>query len=70
MVSLSQGTQLAESMFFIPILNNSIAFKELLMGVVDWRHILSTLFSNTVIAFIALKIAAYLFTRENVLFRS
>lgn len=70
MISLSQGTELSEVMFFIPILNNSVAFKELLMGVVDWGHILSTLFSNIVIALIALLFAARLFSRENVLFRS
>ncbi|MDD3640768.1 MAG: ABC transporter permease [Atribacterota bacterium] len=70
MISLSQGTELSEVMFFIPILNNSVAFKELLMGVIDWGHILSTLFSNIVIALIALLFAARLFSRENVLFRS
>ncbi|MFA6621305.1 MAG: ABC transporter permease [Candidatus Caldatribacteriota bacterium] len=70
MISLSQGTELSEVMFFIPILNNSVAFKELLMGVVDWGHILSTLFSNIVIALISLLFAARLFSRENVLFRS
>ncbi len=70
MISLSQGMELAEPMFFIPILNNSITFKELLMGTIDWVHILSTLLSNAVIAIIALLMAAYLFTKENVLFRS
>lgn len=70
MISLSQGIELAEPMFFIPILNNSFTFKELLMGIVNWEHILSTLVSNIGIALIALLVAAYLFTRENVLFRS
>jgi sodium transport system permease protein len=70
MISLSQGMKLAEPMFFIPILNNSFTFKELLMGTIYWGHILATLLSNAVIAIIALLIAAYLFTRESVLFRS
>ena len=70
MISLSQGMELAEPMFFIPILNNSFTFRELLMGIIDWEHILPTLLSNVTIAIIALLIAAYLFTRENVLFRS
>jgi len=70
MISLSQGIELAEPMFFIPILNNSFTFKELLMGIVNWEHILSTLVSNIAIALVALLVAAYLFTRENVLFRS
>ncbi len=70
MVSLSQGMELAKPMFFIPILNNSFTFKELLMGTVNWGHILSTMVSNISIALIALLAAAYLFTRESVLFRS
>lgn len=70
MISLSQGMELANPMFFIPILNNSFTFKELLMGTIDWGHILATLLSNAFIAMIALLMAAYLFTRENVLFRS
>ena len=70
MVSLSQGMELAKPMFFIPILNNSFTFKELLMGTVNWGHILSTMVSNISIALIALWAAAYLFTRESVLFRS
>lgn len=70
MVSLSQGTELAESMFLIPILNNSVTFKELLIGINDWGHIFSTFVSNSIIAFICLLTAAHLFTREKVLFRS
>jgi len=70
MVSLSQGMELAKPMFFIPILNNSFTSKELLMGTVNWGHILSTMVSNISIALIALLAAAYLFTRESVLFRS
>jgi len=70
MISLSQGMELAEPMFFIPILNNSFTFKELLMGTIHWRHILSTLTSNMVIALLALLAAAKLFKKESVLFRS
>ncbi len=70
MISLSQGMELAEPMFFIPILNNSFTFKELLMGTVHWGHILSTLISNIAITIIALLAAAKLFTKESVLFRS
>ncbi|MFW6134981.1 MAG: ABC transporter permease [Elusimicrobiota bacterium] len=70
MISLSQGMELAEPMFFIPILNNSFTFKELLMGTVHWGHILSTLISNIAVTIIALLAAAKLFTKESVLFRS
>jgi len=70
MISLSQGIELTEPMFFIPILNNSFTFKELLMGIVDWGHISSTLISNIAITIIALLAAAKLFTKESVLFRS
>lgn len=70
MISLSQGMELAEPMFFIPILNNSFTFKELLMGTVYWKHIVSTLISNMVITLLALLTAAKLFKKESVLFRS
>jgi len=70
MISLNQGVDLSSTMFFIPILNNSFAFKELLMGTVDWGHILSTLASNIFINLIALWGATRLFYQENVIFRS
>ena len=70
MISLSQGMELAEPMFFIPILNNSFTFKELLMGTVYWKHLVSTLISNIVITLLALLTAAKLFKKESVLFRS
>lgn len=70
MISLSQGMELTEPMFFIPILNNSVTFKELLMGIVDWGHLTGTLISNIGITLIALSVAVFLFNRENVLFRS
>jgi len=70
MISLSQGMELAEPMFFIPILNNSFTFKELLMGTVYWKHIVSTLISNMIITLLALLTAAKLFKKESVLFRS
>ena len=70
MISLSQGIELSQPLFFIPILNNSFVFKELLMGTVDWAHISATLFSNISIALLALFAAAKLFNKENVIFRS
>lgn len=70
MLSLSQGIELSQPLFFIPILNNSFVFKELLMGTVNWAHISATLISNIGIALLALLVAAKLFNKENVIFRS
>lgn len=70
MLSLSQGIELSRPLFFIPILNNSFVFKELLMGTVNWAHISATLISNIGIALLALFVAAKLFNKENVIFRS
>ena len=70
MLSLSQGIELSRPLFFIPILNNSFVFKELLMGTVNWAHISATLISNIGIALLALFAAANLFNKENVIFRS
>ncbi len=70
MLSLSQGIELSRPLFFIPILNNSFVFKELLMGTVNWAHISATLISNIGIALLALLVAAKLFNKENVIFRS
>ena len=70
MISLSQGMTLANPFFLIPILNSSLTFKELLMGTVDCTHIFYTLGSNILIAFVALKLAVSLFSKESVLFRS
>ncbi len=70
MISLTQGMELAGPMFYIPILNNSVTFKELLMGNINWAHIINTMVSNVVIALLALFLSARLFTKESVLFRS
>ncbi len=70
MISLSQGIELTQPLFFIPILNNSFVFKELLMGTIDWNHITATLISNIGIALLALFGTVKLFNRENVIFRS
>ncbi|HNR66273.1 MAG TPA: ABC transporter permease subunit [Atribacterota bacterium] len=70
MISLSQGIELAQPLFFIPILNNSFVFKELLMGTIDWNHITATLISNIGIALLALFGTVKLFNRESVIFRS
>lgn len=70
MISLSQGIELAKPLFFIPILSNSFIYKELLIGIINWGHIISTVSSNLIISLLALLGAVKFFTREDVLFRS
>ncbi len=70
MISLSQGIELPKPLFFVPVLNNSFVFKQLLMGTIDWLHISGTLISNIAIALLALFVATKVFHKENVLFRS
>ncbi|NLL62457.1 MAG: ABC transporter permease [Candidatus Atribacteria bacterium] len=70
MISLNQGVELAKPLFLVPILNNSFVFKELLLGTVNGTHILGTVISNMVVAFLALRAAAGMFQKESVLFRS
>lgn len=70
MISLSQEIELTKSLFFIPILNNSYVFKELLVGTINWVNIIATLVSNITIAILALVATTKVFHKENVLFRS
>lgn len=70
MISLSQGIELANPFFLIPILNNSFVFKELLIGTIDKTHLFNTVVSNLLLALLALRAATSMFQQENVLFRS
>ncbi|MBN2396234.1 MAG: ABC transporter permease [Candidatus Atribacteria bacterium] len=70
MISLSQGTELASPLFFIPILSNSFIFKELLIGTIHWGHMISSIASNLFFSLFALMGAMKFFSREDVLFRS
>lgn len=69
-ISISQGIELGDKMFLIPVLNSSFAFKEILIGKIYWSHIITTFSANMIIAGIALVGATRLFTKEEVLFRS
>jgi len=69
-ISISQGIELTDKMFLVPILNSSFVFKELLMGKIYWEHIITTFSANTIIAGFALLKATRLFSKEEVLFRS
>ncbi len=70
MISLSHDIELSKPLFFVPILNNSFVFKELLMGTINWIHISNILISNIGITILALLGAVKLFNKENVIFRS
>ncbi|MEA1939903.1 MAG: ABC transporter permease [Candidatus Caldatribacteriota bacterium] len=69
-ISISQGMELTDKMFLVPVLNSSFVFKEILMGKIYWSHILTTFSSNIIIAGITLYGAVRLFNKEEVLFRS
>ena len=69
-ISISQGIELTDKMFLVPILNSSFVFKELLMGKIYWEHIITTFSANMIIAGFALLKATRLFSKEEVLFRS
>ena len=56
-------------MFFIPVVNNLLLNKELLMGVLTPVHILTTFLTCALAAALALRFAARRFSEEAVLFR-
>jgi sodium transport system permease protein len=69
-VSILPGTEMGAKVNLIPILNTSLAFKDVLMGHINWQY-LGVVFSvNVVLAFLALLRAVTLFNRESVLFRA
>ncbi|MEW6524722.1 MAG: ABC transporter permease [Bacillota bacterium] len=56
--------------FHIPLLNSIFIFKEILVGVVNWQHILTTMAWSAVYIVLALRLAAFMFNREENLFRT
>lgn len=60
---------ISPTMFHIPILNSLFVFKELFYGIVNWNH-LGTYFGWSVLYIVlALRLAASMFKREQVVFR-
>lgn len=57
-------------LFFVPIFNNIVLCKELLMGIVDVQHIAATVITSGLLACAALCWAALKFNDERVLVRS
>ena len=56
--------------YLLPVLNTFFAFRELLLGTVNWGHLLLTSVSCALYAAVVLKIAIALFSREAVIFRT
>lgn len=68
--SMLPGIELNAKLAMIPILNASLATKEILSGSYQWGYITLTFLSSCFYAAIALAAAVWLFNREEVLFRS
>jgi ABC-type Na+ efflux pump permease subunit len=55
--------------FFIPAVNAILLFKEVLLRVYDWSHILITFVSLAVYSLVAVYIASRIYSKESVLFK-
>jgi len=69
-VSILPGTEMGPRISLIPIINTSLAFKDLLMGTVNWNYLGIVFLVNVALASLALWRAVKLFNRESVLFRA
>jgi len=68
--SMIPGVELSAGLSMVPILNVSLASKELLSGTYQWGYLALILCSSTAYAVVALWAAVKLFQREEVMFRS
>jgi sodium transport system permease protein len=68
MISSIPGIRLEGFWLTFPIANVVLLFKELMLGILSWQHILIVFFSMTFLASIAIFAAIKLFGREEVLF--
>lgn len=68
--SMIPGVELSAGLSLVPILNVSLASKELLSGSYQWGYLALILCSSTIYAGAALFAAVKLFQREEVMFRS
>ncbi|WP_461207529.1 ABC transporter permease [Clostridium sp. DL1XJH146] len=59
-----------EKYFHIPIANTVSLLKELIYGIVDYKHIIITLVWTVIYVFISIIWARYMFNKESVIFRS
>jgi len=56
--------------YLAPVLNTFFAFRELLLGTVNWGHLLLASVSSAFYAALAVEGAIYLMSRESVIFRT
>lgn len=56
--------------YVVPVLNTFFAFRELLLGTVNWGHVALTAMSCAFYAMLVLELAVILFGRESVIFRT
>jgi sodium transport system permease protein len=56
--------------YVVPLLNTMLLFKELLVGVVNWAHIALTIASLVAFAAGSILLAAWVFGKESMIFRS
>lgn len=56
--------------FFIPVINVTVIFKELLFGIVNAQHILYAVGSTFLFVIVAISLAAMLFRRESLIVKS
>jgi sodium transport system permease protein len=69
-ISLLPGVELNAGLAMVPILNTSLASKEIVAGIYHWRYLAVILISSCVYAGAALSVAIRLFEREDVIFRT
>ncbi len=64
------GMEPALWIFALPAINAVVLFKELLIGVYNYSHIVITIASLIIYSFVALTAAAKIYSKENVLFKN
>jgi sodium transport system permease protein len=69
-ISVLPGVELNAGLALIPVLNTSLASKEIVAGIFHWQLLALILISSSVYAAAALMVAVRLFQRESVLFRT
>lgn len=69
MVGILPGVELNPTLAWIPVVNVSLAMKEILTGSQPWGMMALVFLSSSIYAAVALKIATQTFQRESVLFR-
>jgi len=70
MMGMLPGVELSAKTAVIPILNVSLACKEMLSGVWHWNYIMLIFGSTAVYAAVAVALCVRMFNREDVIFRA